>query len=161
MKVVLLEDIENLGKAGDVVNVDDRYARTELFPRERAAAATGGRTSEAGKDQISTGAEQSEEELLTMQQLAERIDRKTVHIQRPLTPEGTLSEVVTASDIAAALENALRVSLPPDVVRLDAPIDKPGSTPVTLEFPHGLEADVTVVVEGALGTSAAEGKESP
>ena len=147
MKVVLLAPVKNLGQAGEVVEVADGYARNFLFPRGLAAVATGSRvrSAEARKAQARQA---SEKELSMMQRLAELTDQKTIRLERPLGPQKKLHGAVTAKEIAVAIENALHISLPADVVRLPMPIHEPGQQTVALEFPHGLEAEVTVVVEG-------------
>ncbi|TSC73122.1 MAG: large subunit ribosomal protein L9 [Parcubacteria group bacterium Gr01-1014_38] len=158
MKVVLLENVKNLGQAGEVVEVADGYARNFLFPRELAAVATGShaRTAEAQKARATRA---SEEELATMQRLAELTDQKTIRLERPLGPQEKLHGAVTAKEVVAAIENALHISLPADVVRLPLPIHEPGQHTVTLEFPHGLEAEVTVVVGGKLQDAPRSRKE--
>lgn len=158
MKVVLLGDVENLGRAGEVVEVADGHARNFLFPKGLAAVATGSPVRKTN-EQKTQAAKDTEEELAAMQRLAELTDQKTVRLDRPMDREGTLQGAVTARDIAAAIERAVSVSLPADAVRLEAPIHDPGQYTVALEFPHGLEAEVTVVVEETRGEEAQSGEE--
>ncbi|MDP3685690.1 MAG: 50S ribosomal protein L9 [bacterium] len=148
MKVVLLEDVKDLGHAGEVVEVADGYARNFLFPKALAVVATERRSSEADARQA-RAARASEEELKATQQLAEVTDQKTVRLERPIGPQGKLHGAVTANEIAAAIESALHISLPAGAVHLQKPIHEPGAYQVALEFPHGLEAEVTVVVVGS------------
>lgn len=155
MKVVLLEDVKDLGRAGEVVEVADGHARNFLFPKALAVVATESRIREA-EASLARAARASEEELAAMQRLAELADQKTVHLERPIGPQGKLHGAVTANDIAAIIEDALRISLPPNAVRLSEPIHEPGTYQVALEFPHGLEAEVTVMVAEASGNASAE-----
>lgn len=152
MKVILLEDVDNVGAAGNVVDVAAGFARNVLFPFGRAAAATVGRVrqAQAAKTRVAQRlARRAEKELARTQRLVELVDRKTVTLTAPAGPLGKLHGAVTARDIAAALSRAVGVPLLPAVVRLRAPIHEPGEQKVSLEFPHGLEAEVTVVVEGS------------
>lgn len=146
MQVILLEDVENVGRAGHIVEVADGYARNVLFPRGQAAAATKARVQEAAASEA-RAARTSERDLATMQELVQRADRKTVVIRTPAGPQGKLHGAVTAKDIAEEIASALGISLPPGTVRLAEPIREPGEHKVALEFPHGLEAEVTVVLE--------------
>lgn len=160
MKVLLLEDVEHVGKAGEVVEVSDEVARNTLFEKGLAAAATGDRERAAKTADERRGPAQGanpqgtpEEELSNLQRIVELVDRKTVHIQAPVSPQGEFEGAVTAEDIAAEIERALSTKLPAGAVHLQNPLFDFGETKLTLEFPHGLEAEVTVVVEAATSTT--------
>lgn len=153
MKVILLEDVENVGKAGDVVDVSDGYARNSLFPRGVAAQATDSRVREAEQRKAKA------EELQVMaleeaQRHIEILDGKTILLRVNAGPEGTLFGAVTAKDITEEIQRSLGVALPKGIVRLKEPIKLIGEKPVHLEFPHGLEADMTVIVEPRRGEDA-------
>lgn len=146
MRVILLEDVKNVGRAGHIVVVADGYARNVLFPRGQAAAATAARVQEAAASEA-RAARASERDLAAMQELVQRIDRKTISVHLPSGPQGKPHGAVTAGDIAKEIASALGTSLPPGTVRLAEPIRELGEHKVALEFPHGLEAEVTVIVE--------------
>lgn len=147
MKVVLLENVDGVGKAGDVVEVADGYARNALFPKGQAAQATKARE-QAAAVKAAQAARTAEEELVNLQRIVELVDGKTVSLKVPIGPSGKLHGAVTADSVAKAIEGALSVQLPPGCVRLQKPITEPDSQKLVLEFPHGLEAEVTVVLEG-------------
>lgn len=143
--MILLEDVEGAGKAGAVIEVPDDYARKVLFPAGQAATAADARTPATNTE---TAPLPAEEELARLQELVELVDQKTVPLRVPLNPSGTLERAVTATDIAREVERALSVQLPTEAVRLPSPITEPGETKIVLQFPHKLEAEVTVVIEG-------------
>jgi large subunit ribosomal protein L9 len=153
MKVLLLEDVENVGTAGAVVEVPNGFARNVLFPHGRAAAATAGRLKEAEAAKA-RAAQESEEELGRLQALIERLDQKTITLTLPAGPEGKLNGAVTAKDIAGELSKTLGADIPSKAVRLQAPLRDIGEQKVSLEFSHGLEAEVTVVVTASTPTTA-------
>lgn len=146
MKVILLSRVEHVGDAGDVVNVSDGYARNFLFPNGLAAQASAARVEQA---------EKQKEEKRTVERLAledaqkqvNLLDGKTLLMRRPAGPEGTLFGAVTAKDITEEVHRVLGVELPKGIVRLKEPLKHVGEKPVHLEFPHGLEADMIVVIE--------------
>ncbi len=145
MKVILLEAVANVGGAGDIIDVAEGFARNVLFPQGKAAAATAGHVKKAAAQKARI-TQKSEEELAALQRLVELLDQKTVTITVPAGPQG-LHGAVTADDIAATIARSLQVRLPTGSVKLHAPLREPGDTKVTLAFPHGLEAEITVIVE--------------
>lgn len=148
MKVLLLENVEGVGAAGELADVADGFARNVLFPQGKAAAATTGRVKEAAARQA-RATQKSEKELAALQRLVDLLDQKTVTVTVPAGPQG-LHGAVTADDIAATIARSLQVTLPKRSVQLREPLRKPGESKVTLAFPHGLEAEMTVIVEAEL-----------
>jgi len=146
MRVILLEDVESVGSAGDIVEVASGFARKVLFPQGKAAAATSGRVAETQKAS-KRKQRKAEEELAALQRVVETVDHKTVAHRTEVGPQGKLHGAVTADDIARTIAQSFSVPLPNGSVRLAEPIHEPGTYHVTLEFPHNLEAEVTVIVE--------------
>lgn len=155
MKVLLLGRVENLGEAGDVVDVADNVARDVLFPQERAVVATG------SQSENTPAAKVSEQELAAFQRLADRTDQKTVRVERPMNPDRSLQKPVTAKDITAAIAQAIGTSLPAGVIRLSQLIEEPGHYSIPLEFPHGLESEIKLIVEPANETPNTAGETRP
>lgn len=149
MKVLLLEDVENVGKAGTIAEVADGYARNYLFPNGLAATATGEQERQV-QERAATAEKAAEEELAQLQQLVELVDRKVVVIKAPMGPTGQLHGAVTRDAVQREIETALQTKLPTGCVRLEDPMTEPGERKLQLEFPHGLEAEVSLVVEGVL-----------
>lgn len=147
INVVLLENVKNVGQAGDVVKVSEGYARNYLFTNGLAAQATAGRVKEVEKK----AAKKKEEQKMLLEEVQKQVDMidgKTIPMKLRVGPEGQAFGSISAKDITAEIEKALNATLPKGVVRLKSPIKQIGETPVHLEFPHSLEADVIVVVEG-------------
>lgn len=157
MKVILLENVESVGKTGEIADVSEGYARNFLFPLGKAARASEGQIREAEATKT-RAAKQAEAELGDAQRLVELLDQKTVTLRAPVGPQGKLQNAVTATDIAAALEKATGARLPTNAVRVRSPIREPGEQKVRLELPHGLEADVSVSIEGIAPESSPEKK---
>lgn len=146
MKVILLGAVEHVGNAGDVVDVADGYARNFLFPKGLAAQATAERIEHAKKKKAAEDAS-ARIALEEAQAHVNLLDGKTLLLKRPAGPDGTLFGAVTNRDITEEIHRALTIELPKGVVKLKEPIKHVGEKPVHLEFPHGLEADMTVVIE--------------
>jgi len=145
MKVILLQDIANQGKQGDVVAVSDGYARNYLFPRKLAIEAAGG----ALKNVLAKHAlEERRTEKLRQEadRAAEKIQDKTVTLRVKAGENSRLYGRVTAADIAAAVAKDLSVTLDKRKIGLLDPIKAVGE----YEVPIKLHRDVTVPLKVAV-----------
>ncbi len=102
MKLLLLKDVEGLGKPGDLVTVSDGYARNFLLPRNLAADPTPQalRRVEAGKRAVVRDAEKLQKE---GEDVAKSLENCSVNISARAGEGGHLFGSVSAADIAAAL----------------------------------------------------------
>lgn len=150
MKVILVKDVPNLGRAGQVVDVSDGYGRNYLLPRGLAIPAT-----EANLRQMEErrAAEQrrAERQLAEAQQVAQRIAGRTVVIRVRAGAQGRLFGAVTAQHIAEALQQALGVTVDRKRIELEEPIRHLGTyeVPVRLHPQVTARVRVEVVAEGA------------
>ena len=156
MKVILLEQVSGLGKAGDVVEVSDGHARNFLFPKGLAAQATESRVLEAEQRKVADKKE-AQVALEEVQRQVASLDGKTFPLRRKADPTGTLFGAMGARDIADEIQRTLGIALPKGVIRLKEPLKHVGEKPVHLEFPHGLEADIILLIEAeSEGTGTAK-----
>jgi large subunit ribosomal protein L9 len=145
MKVILLKDIANQGKQGDVVNVTDGYARNYLFPRKLAVEAAGGALKNL---QIKNALEErrAEKLLQAANKTAEQLTEKTVTLKVKAGENSRLYGRVTSADIAEAVERDLQVKLDKRKVGLLDPIKSVGE----YDIPIKLHRDVTVPIKVAV-----------
>lgn len=104
MKVILLEDVSGKGKAGDIVNVSDGYARNFLFPKKLAQEATAGNLN-AAKQRLAAKEHKKAVDKQNAQDVAKELNGKTVTIKGKRGDGGKLFGAVTAKEIAAALKD--------------------------------------------------------
>ena len=144
MRVVLREDLEKLGKKGDVCEVADGYARNFLIPRGHAIAATKGIEKQANAMRRSRDLRDSQEREAA-ETVARRLVATTVQVTAKAGAEGKLFGSVTTADIVEAVEAQTGVELDRRKLHLDEPIRSVGSH----EVPVRLHADVqfTLTVE--------------
>jgi large subunit ribosomal protein L9 len=149
MKVILMQDIADQGKQGEIVNVSDGYARNYLFPRKLAVEAAGGALKNL---QIKHALEdrRTEKMLQSAEKAAEQLRDKTVTLTVRAGENDRLYGRITAADIAEAAQKSLGVTLDKRKVGLLDPIKALGE----YEVPIKLHRDVTVPLKVAVVAGA-------
>ncbi len=137
MQVILREDIDNLGKIGDLVKVSDGYARNFLVPNKKAIEATpkNVHAMDHAKKMVSDRVRRLKKEAAAD---ADRIKALAITIKAKSGEEGKLFGSVTSMDIAEAMK-AQGVTIDKRKIVLDEPIKRLGDFTVTVK----LHADVT------------------
>lgn len=144
MKVILKEDLENLGEQGDVVDVKPGYARNFLLPRGLAYEA-----SDANLERIERERQEAEErarrDYLEARRRASQLEDQVLVFSERASEEGKLFGSVTAADVADRLNERGDLDFEVDkrIVRLEEPLKTVGVANVEIEL-HG---DVVVEVE--------------
>jgi large subunit ribosomal protein L9 len=110
MKVVLLQDVKDIGKKDQVVNVSDGYARNFLLPRKLAKEATAAAMSDV-KAKESARAHHKREEVKAANELKAQLNGKEVTIKAKAGKEGKLFGAVTSKDVSAAIKAQLKIEI--------------------------------------------------
>lgn len=144
MKVILREDVDKLGRMGDLVNVADGYARNFLIPRNLAAMATTNniRSLEHEKRVI---ADRIKKEKMAAEDEAKKISEVSVSIPAQVGEEGKLFGSVTSKDIAEAIA-AQGFQIDKRKIVLEKPIKEIGTFMVPIKVHHDVTAQVKVDV---------------
>jgi large subunit ribosomal protein L9 len=143
MKVILKEDMSNLGAAGEVVDVKAGYARNYLIPQGLAYLASAGNIRRL-EDERKHGEELSRKDFLEARRRASQLEGVSVTFQARAGEEGKLFGSVTNADVADRLkETGLDFELDRRWVQLDEPIKAVGE----YQVPVRLHQDVTVPIE--------------
>jgi len=148
MKVILIQDVKNLGKEGEVKEVSDGYARNYLIPRGLATEATKSNLKEIEEKAIRLQ-KQKEREKVEAQALVERLDGKSIRIPARVGGGDKLFGAVTAREISEAITKEFKVKLDKKKVDLGEPIKHLGEYPVKLKIYPSLQAQIIVRVEAA------------
>lgn len=147
MKVILREDVENLGKAGDVVKVADGYGRNFLIPKKLAVQADvrNLRALEHDRRVIEARASRNRR---SAEETGSRISSLSLTIPAKAGEEGRLFGAVTSRDVAEALGRA-GVVVDRRMVLLPEPIKQTGEYRVKVKVGTDVvpEISVTVVAE--------------
>ncbi len=144
MKVILQEDVHNLGATGDVVDVADGYGRNFLLPRQLALIADE-RNVRRLEHQKRIAAARQAKILAEATALAGRLANVAVSIKRQAGAEDKIFGSVTTSDIAEALA-AQGVELDRKSLHLEEPIRSIGVFSVPVKVHKAVEAAVKVYV---------------
>lgn len=146
MKVILLQDIENLGKKYEIKEVKDGHARNLLIPQKLAKAAT----KEALKwlaDQKEVIEKEAVEDLAKAQALASAIDGLEVAIMVKIGDEGQLFESINAQKISEKLKEMGHEVKKSQILLKDS-IKEIGEFPVKVNLEHNLEVEIKVIITG-------------
>ena len=147
MKLILREDVENLGKGGDLVDVKPGYGRNFLLPRGLAVAANPRNVREL-EHQKSVASAKAAKLKASAQAVAKRLAETPVVLKRKAGEQDKLFGSVTASDIAEALA-ARGLQLDRRAIDLSEPIKTVGDFEVPVKLHHEVvgKAKVKVVAE--------------
>ncbi len=144
MRVVLLKDIEGVGKKYQVKEVADGYARNYLIPQGLAKIADE-ETMEWARRQEELKEQKAEEELKKIGELASKMDGLEVEIPVKVGEKGQLFEKVTAQKIASALKE-MGYEVKKTQIELPQEIKEVGEFEAKIKFEHNLEAQIKVIV---------------
>lgn len=144
MQVILRDDMDNLGKSGEVVNVKPGYARNYLLPRGLALKATASDVARIEHEKRVIAA-RTARLAKTAQAEADKISSVAVSIARAVGEEDKLYGSVTSRDIAEALREK-GVTVDSKKIQLDEPIKALGMVEVPIKLALGVTATVKVWV---------------
>ncbi len=144
MKVILLQEVEGLGKKYEVKEVKNGHARNFLLPQKLARAATKPALKWLA-DQKEVIDKEIEEDLKKEQKLASELDGLELNIIVKVGDEGQLFESINAQKIIDALKG-MKFEVKKSQIKLDNPIKETGEFPVSITLSHNLEAEIKVIV---------------
>jgi large subunit ribosomal protein L9 len=144
IEVILKQDVEHLGRRGDIVKVAPGYARNYLLPRQLALAVTEGNRRQVEHEKKVAAAREAEERTAAAS-LSSRLEGATIVIARKVGETETLYGSVTAVDIADALA-AQGIELDRRRIQLPEPIKHLGQHNVPAKLHRDVTAQLTVHV---------------
>jgi len=144
MRVILLQDIDKLGKKYDFKDVSDGYARNFLIPKGLAKPAT----KEVMiwlETQKEIETKKAEEDLKKIQEWASAIDDREIVIAVKVGEQDQLFESINAQKISEKLKE-VGFDVKKTQIELPEPIKEIGEFPVKIKFDHNLEAEIRVII---------------
>lgn len=144
MKVILTQDVKNLGKKGEMVSTSDGYARNFLFPRKLAVEANAQAMTEL-KNREASQNHKVEVEKAAANEAASKINGKTVKISAKAGQSGKLFGSVTAKEISETVKKQFGIDIDKRKITVDD-IKTFGTFPAQAKFYQGITADFFVMV---------------
>lgn len=149
MKIILKENIENLGKRGDVIDVADGYGRNYLIPRKLAIKVTPSNMKMIEMEQKALR-KKLEQEVLSFQGEIEKLNQISLSFERKAGDKDVIFGSVSTTDIKEALEKQ-GIEIEKKKILLPEPIKRLGNFTVAVKVFHDEQAEIKVEVkkEGA------------
>ncbi len=144
MKVILTENVPNLGQIGDIVKVAPGYARNYLIPKGLALEASSSKIRELEHHKRML-AQKRERVRRQMQSIAEKLSQVTLTFSRKVVEEDKLYGSVNVADIHKALQDQ-GFDVDKRIIQLDQPIKQLGEFTVPLKVDADISAELKVVV---------------
>jgi large subunit ribosomal protein L9 len=140
MKVIFLEDVPNVAKAGDVKVVTDGYGRNFLLPKKLALISRPGEVAGV-KAKIEAKAETDK-----MKKLAAEIDGKELIFPVKIGAKDRMHGSITAANVATQLQEVTGQTIDKRKIDLEEPIKMLGSYDVAIKLFKGIEPKVKVII---------------
>jgi len=144
MRIILLQDIENLGKKYEIKEVKAGYARNFLIPKGLAKQATKNVLKWLEKQKEIEG-KKAEEKLKKVQKIASAIDGQEVIIPVKIGEQNQLFESITSQKISEKLKE-LGFEIKKNQIELITPIKELGEFPIKIKFEYNLESEIKVII---------------
>lgn len=148
MKVILKKDVKGTGKAGQIVDVSDGFARNRLIPGGLALEANN-KNVRIHERELANAAEKAAAEKAAAQKLAAQLTAKGVVIKTKVGEGGKLFGSITSMDIAKAISEQTGCDIDKKKIVLDKPIKETGNTEVEVRIYPEVTAKVKIRIEGS------------
>ena len=148
MEIVLLEDVKALGKKGQIVKVNDGYARNFILPKKLGVEATSKNLNDL-KLQKANAEKVAAEQLAAAKELAEKIEKLTVTLKMKAGEGGKAFGSVSSKEIGKAIEDQIGLEIDKKKLVLPEPIKTFGTHEVPVKLHKDVVAKLAVKVTEA------------
>ena len=145
MKVIFLQNVPNVARAGEIKEVANGYGRNFLIPRKLAILANPQTLSNI-EAQLKARVHREAQTEAEMAELANQIDGKEIVLKAKVGQKDRLYGSITPADIAAELENTTSSIVDKRKIELDNPIRQLGSYEVSIRLSKDIVPKITVTV---------------
>ena len=146
MKVILLEDVKSLGKKGEIVNVNDGYARNFILKKNLGLEATGKNLNDL-KLQQQNVAKVAKEKLETAQALAKDLEDKSITVKIQAGVEGKVFGSISSKEIALEAKKQLGMDIDKKKIVIPDAIKSLGTYNVNIKLHKDVVGKLAVKVE--------------
>ena len=146
MKVILLEDVKSLGKKGEIVNINDGYARNFILKKNLGLEATGKNLNDL-KLQQQNAAKVAKEKLEAAQALAKDLEDKSVTVKIQAGVEGKVFGSISSKEIALEAKKQLGMDIDKKKIVIPDAIKSLGTYNVNIKLHKDVVGKLAVKVE--------------
>ena len=146
MKDILLENVKSLGKKGEIVNVNDGYARNFILPKKLGVEATGKNLNDL-KLQKNNEKKVAQENLDAAKELAAELSAGKVELAIKVGEGGRTFGSVSSKEIAVAVKDQMQLDIDKKKIQLKESIKSLGTHIVTVKLHPEVSAELKVVVK--------------
>ena len=146
MQVILKKDVQNIGEAGEVVNVKDGYARNFLIPKNFAEIATEGalKNREQNIARIHAKQEKLHQEALAKAAEIEKLGQ--IELSAKAGESGKLFGTITTKKLCEEIKEKANIEIDRKTVSLNAPINKIGEFTMLIKLTSKVKTELKVIV---------------
>ncbi len=148
MKVILLQDVKSLGKKGEIVNVNDGYARNFILPKNLGVEATGKNLNDL-KLQKANEVKVAQELLDEAKELAKKLEAAKVELAIKVGEGGRAFGSVSSKEIAAAVKEQLDFEIDKKKIQLKDALKTLGTHMVPIKLHAKVTAELKVIIKEA------------
>lgn len=146
MEVILIQDVKSLGKKGDVVKVNDGYARNYILPKKLALEAN--KQNLYDLQQQKAAEQKKQKEILDeAKEFGKELEKITVKLSIKVGEGGKTFGSISTKEIATAVKEQFDIEIDRKKLQLSDPIKNAGSFTIAVKLHPQVTADLKVVVE--------------
>lgn len=145
MKVILLEDVKNVGKKGEIVEVSDGLARNVLIKKKQAVEATGKSMNDL-KLQKANQEKVAAENLAAAQELGAKLEKSSITLKVKVGEGGKLFGSISNKEIAEAVKVQLGLEVDKKKIQITTPLKNVGTMDVAIKLHTKVTAQLKVNV---------------
>lgn len=145
MQIILLEDVKNLGKKGELVTANDGYARNFIIPKKLGVEATPKNLNDLRQKKLAEEKRQAEI-LLEAEEIAAKFVGKTVKLALRIGKEGKSFGTISTKEIAEEAKKQLGLEIDKKKMVLKDPIKAGGSFKIPVKLHPKVTAELGVEV---------------
>lgn len=149
MQVILKKDVQNLGEAGDLINVKDGYARNFLLPQKVAEIATDGALKNREQNLVRIKAKQEKLHQQALETAKKIEELAKLELSAKAGESGKLFGTITTKKLTEELAAKTGVTVDRKNVSLNAPINKIGEYKMLIKLTSKVKTEIAIVVSAS------------
>ena len=144
MDIILLESLNKLGKAGEIVTVKDGFAKNFLIPEKKAIIANKKNKADL-ENRITQINSNNDKKIVEANEIKEKLDQKKISIAMEANDDGSLYGAVSQKSVSESIYSLLEIKISPDAVVLD-PIKELGETKIQISLYENIQANLQLEI---------------